>query len=156
MSSESSEQEETAGNVRGCLLYKNNRTHLPIKVGALPGVVAEESTALIAIAELGGRFIVAIPGVVWNRKIAKRKIEKAALGKALSVDVVAAALGDPETATPEVHLRIRVGVLAAGEELSGWRCHLRLRRGHAPLCPCPGEGCRRSLRLHHCGVRRRR
>ena len=116
MSSESSDQEETAGSVRGCLLYKNNRTHLPIKVGALPCVVAEETTALIAIAELGGRFIVAIPGVVWNRKIGKRKIEKAALGKALSVDVVAAAPGDPETATPEVHLRIWVGVLAAGEE----------------------------------------
>ena len=116
MSSESSEQEEIASGVRGNLLYRGNRTHLPIRVGALPCSEAGESTAIIGIAELGGRFIVAVPGLVWNRKIAKRKIEKAALGKALSVDVVAAAPDDPHVATPEVNLRVWVGVLATGEE----------------------------------------
>ena len=116
MSSESSEQEQIASGVRGNLLYRGNRTHLPIRVGALPCSEAGESTAIIGIAELGGRFIVAVPGLVWNRKIAKRKIEKTALGKALSVDVVAAAPDDPHVATPEVNLRVWVGILAMGEE----------------------------------------
>ena len=118
MSSESSEQEEVALGVRGNLLYKENRTHLPMKVGSLPCSEGGETSAIIGVAELGGRSIVAVPGAVWNRKIAKRKIDKACLGKTLAVDVVTAAPGDPEAATPEVPLRVWVGVLALGEEAS--------------------------------------
>ena len=79
----SSSGEDEAGDVRSNLVFRGGRTNLHYRYGSFPCSAAGETTEVIAIAELGGRFIVAFPGSVWHRKVAKRKLSKAALGKVL-------------------------------------------------------------------------
>ena len=113
--SEESEQDEGV-NVRDAFVFKEGRTNSFYKVGSLAGSVAGESSAIICIAELGGRCIVAVPGNVWSKKVAKRRLEKTALGKAISIDLVASSLADLENPLPEVLIKAWVGVLSMHDE----------------------------------------
>ena len=79
--SEESDQDEGV-DARSSLVFKENRTNNSYKVGSLAGSVAGETSAIVCIAELGGRPIVAVPGAAWAKKVAKRKLEKSTLGKA--------------------------------------------------------------------------
>ena len=58
----------------------------------------------------------AFPGSGWHRKVAKRKLSKAALGKVLSVDVAGAYLIDLETPVAEVQIKTWVGILGIEAE----------------------------------------
>ena len=113
--SDESEQDEGV-SVRDALVFKDSRTNSFYKVGTLAGSVAGESCAVICIAELGGRLIVAVPGSAWSKKVAKRKLEKTTLGKAISIDVVACSVADLENPLPEVLIKAWVGVLSMHDE----------------------------------------
>ncbi|OLP88085.1 hypothetical protein AK812_SmicGene30606 [Symbiodinium microadriaticum] len=63
------------------------------------------SCATIAIAELGGRLIVAVPSERWN-------LDTTALGKAIGVDVVASRPVSMSEAVPGIALRVWVGVFS--------------------------------------------
>ena len=113
--SEDSEPEEGV-DARGALVFKENRTNAFYKVGTIACSAVGETSAIICIAELGGRLIVAVPGAVWAKKVAKRKLEKSTLGKALGVDVVACSEADLENPLPEVSIKAWVGVLSMNDE----------------------------------------
>ena len=113
--SEESDQDEGV-DARSSLVFKENRTNNSYKVGSLAGSVAGETSATVCIAELGGRLIVAVPGTAWAKKVAKRKLEKSTLGKALGVDVVGCSISDLESPLPEVVIKAWVGVLSMHDE----------------------------------------
>ena len=113
--SEDSEQDEGV-SVRDALVFKEGRTNIVYKVGTLAGSGSGETCAIICIAELGGRLIVAVPGSAWSKKVAKRKLEKTALGKAISIDVVGCSVADLESPLPEVLIKAWVGVLSMHDE----------------------------------------
>ena len=113
--SEDSEPEEGV-DARGALVFRENRTNVFYKVGTIACSAVGETSAIICIAELGGRLIVAVPGAVWTKKVAKRKLEKSTLGKALGVDVVACSEADLENPLPEVSIKARVGILSMNDE----------------------------------------
>ena len=116
MSSES-EEEEVAG-VRGNLLYRGGRTVENYQVGSIVCSEAGETSAIIGIAELGGRIIAAVPVAAWNKKVALRKLPQRTLGKTLKVDVVGAYPGDMAVPAVEVAIQAWVGVLAMQDETS--------------------------------------
>ena len=111
--SEESETDEGVG-ARDALVFRDGRTQSVYKVGTLGGCTAGETSAIICIAELGGRLIVAVPGAAWAKKVVK--LEKTTLGKAISIDVVACSLSDLENPLPEVLIKAWVGVLSMHDE----------------------------------------
>ena len=116
--SSDSEDEEAARDVRGNLLFSGNRARLEYKLGSISCSETGETSAIIGIAELGGRLIVGVPWAAWHKKVAKRKLEKGALGKAILVDVVGAYPADLGEPAEELVVRLWVGVLAMQAEAS--------------------------------------
>ena len=98
------------------LVFQQGQTNLNYKVGCFPCTGDGENCAIICIAELGGRLIVAVPGAVWHRKLARRKLDRAHLGKPLFVDVVGAYSGEIDVPAPEIQLKAWVGILGMGSE----------------------------------------
>ncbi|CAE7545289.1 Kidins220 [Symbiodinium sp. CCMP2592] len=112
MSGAASAEEEEFVGVRDRLLFSGGRTNYNYSVGKIPCSEAGESAALIAIAELGGRLIVAVPVEAWSRKIASRKLSKIALGKPILVEAIGAFPENMTVPAPEVTIKLWVGVLA--------------------------------------------
>ena len=128
-------------SVRGRLVVQGGRTHLEYKVGLVPCADAGTSCATIAIAELGGRLIVAVPSERWN-------LDTTALGKAIGVDVVASRPVSMSEAVPGITLRVWVGVFSMEMEAvidyetdyeTDYKTREHRLRHHAPLCGGLGE-----------------
>ena len=68
-----SEGEEEPAELRDRLVFKDGGTRVDYHIGVVPCDVADTSCAIILIAELGGRLIVAVPGEAWHRVTARRK-----------------------------------------------------------------------------------
>ena len=58
-----------AVEIRNSLVFQQGRTNPSYSIGCLPCVAEGELCAIICIAELGGRLIVAIPGSAWHKKV---------------------------------------------------------------------------------------
>ena len=111
MSEESGEEGEPLG-VRDRLVFKFGRTEVNYQIGVVPCAAAGTTSAIICIAELGGRLIVAVPQEAWHRTVVKRMLPSTALGKALSVEVVGALPQNMSEPLPEFTLKLWVGVLS--------------------------------------------
>ena len=86
------------------LLPLGDDEHLPIQV--------------VAVGEVGGKILVALPGSAWHRKVAKRTAPKGLMTRVFAAEVATCALSDHSFPVEGQVLRIWLGHLEpSGEEL---------------------------------------
>ncbi|CAE7801360.1 unnamed protein product [Symbiodinium sp. CCMP2592] len=101
--------------------------------GLLPFAAAEgekQTCEVIVVCESEGKIVVAVPGVMWGRKLADRKLPRSALTKASSLEVAAVAADDRGLVVEGTSLRVWVALLENG--LAG---ELLFESGEAPDVP---------------------
>lgn len=80
-------------------------------IGCLELETPSLSIAIIAVAVVDGRVLVALPEEAWARKRESRRLPAGAIRKATSLKVVSCALGDRGTPSEAPDLKIWVGIL---------------------------------------------
>lgn len=80
-------------------------------IGCLEPETPSLSIAIIAVAVVDGRVLVALPDEAWARKRESRRLPNGAIRKATSLKVVSCALGDRSTPSETPDLKIWVGIL---------------------------------------------
>ncbi len=83
------------------------------RVGSLP-LDSEEGgrCAIIAVAVIDNRLLVAVPGPVWHKKPKQRKLRSGSLGSPTQVAIAVCGEEDREQPLPVMHIKIWVGFLA--------------------------------------------
>ena len=106
------------------------------------------SVAVAAIAEVGDRLLVAVPGSAWNRRAQRRVLPPGSLVRATAAAV--AACTDREEAVAGVELRIWIGFLSPEyEAVASFECYpsfsgrrdfrTLLAMGRSVICNCRGK-----------------
>ena len=101
---------------RGNLIASGGEVDFDYSVGVLSVEDLETSVAIIAVAEVDGELLVAVPSEAWHKKVRNRRLPEKALRKAVKVVVPLSSEHDRSAAAGEPTLSVWLGLLAPALE----------------------------------------
>ena len=101
---------------RSNLVFAEGLVESDYQVGTIVLGDSTSTSAIICITEVDNQLLVALPVGVWHKKPVKRLFSPRGLSKVLQCSVVASQDGDRETAAPDRHVKVWIGLLAADLE----------------------------------------
>ena len=97
---------------RGNLIASGGEVDFDYSVGVLSLEESETSVAVIAVAEVDGELLVAVPSEAWHKKVRNRRLPEKALKKAVKVVAPLSSELDRSAAAGEPSLGVWLGILA--------------------------------------------
>lgn len=101
---------------RSNLVFAEGLVESDYQVGTIVLGDSTSTSAIICITEVDIQLLVALPVGVWHKKPVKRLFSPRGLSKVLQCSVVASQDGDRETAAPDRHVKVWIGLLVADLE----------------------------------------
>lgn len=101
---------------RSNLVFAEGLVESDYQVGTIVLGDSTSTSAIICITEVDIQLLVALPVGVWHKKPVKRLFSPRDLSKVLQCSVVASQDGDRETAAPDRHVKVWIGLLVADLE----------------------------------------
>ena len=144
------------------VLTESGDPDLEYQYGSIATAGGDETVALIAIASLENRLLVAVPESAWHRTTARRKLPARALSRPNLVAVAGCKIG---TRTEEAHIVVQIKVWTGfldprlereldftSQTTPTWRFGELEDEEFSPLCSRSHRDGPGELHLPHCGV----